>query len=83
MQKWEYKTVVAPNWTVSELLGEVVPGEMRSNLFDLDLNSETDIVVKLDNLGLEGWELSATASVEPVGGQPSPDLLLIFKRPKD
>jgi len=83
MQKWEYKTVVAPDWTVSALLGEVVPGEMSSNLFDLDLNSETDIGVKLYNLGLEGWELSAAASVEPFGPRPGPDLLLIFKRPKD
>ena len=83
MQKWEYKTVVAPSWTVAQLLGEVDSDDKTHNLLHLDLNSETDIGVELYNLGLDGWELSAAASVEPLGGQPNPDLLLFFKRPKD
>jgi len=83
MQKWEYKTVVAPSWTVEQLLGEVDSDDKTHNLLHLDLRSETDIGVELYNLGIDGWELSAAASFETLGDQPTPNLLLVFKRPKD
>ena len=83
METWEYRRLVAPNWTLGQLLEEEWSDDKLGSIVELDRNGETEIGTLLHNLGLDGWELSAAAPVEALGDQPSPELLLIFKRPRE
>jgi len=83
MQTWEYRTFVAPNWTLKQLLEAEWSDDKLGNIVELGSREETEIGVALYNLGADGWELSAAAPVEALGDQQSPELLLIFKRPRD
>jgi len=84
MQTWEYRTLIAPNRTFRQLLKEEWhDAATLGNLVELDRYGETEIGTALHDLGSDGWELIAAVPVEALVTQPSPELLLIFKRPKD
>ena len=83
MQTWEYRTVIASKAALDELQEKPWADDTLGDLVDLDRQGETTIGKGLRILGSKGWELATAVLVQPVEEYPSPELLLIFKCPKE